>query len=228
MSLLLPLAILAACGAPAPVLRDVPVQGGGDLVQGETVATFELDGAAVQLDLVRVQVTDLRLQAPPEATAARRWTLPGVAHAHPGHDFTGDVMGELLGTWDLDLLAAPVELGTAACYSGDYETARLQVGTARLQGSLARDGVDLPFDLVLDLAQAEVTGIPLSWTLADEGAAPTLVLTGAPQTMLAAAALAQAVDTDGDGQLTLSDGTLANSAPFGLLTTPAWTVQALP
>ena len=228
MTLLLSLWILAACGAPAPVLRDVPVQGGGDLGEGATAAAFELDGVTVQLDLALVQVTDLRMQAPPEATAARAWTLPGVAHAHPGHDFSGDVMGELLGTWDLDLLAAPVELAAAACYSGDYETARLQVGTARLQGRLARDGVDLPFDLVLDLEQAEVTGIPLSWTLAAEGAVPTLVLTGAPQTMLAAAALAQAADSDGDGQLTISDGTLANSAPFGLLTTPAWTIQALP
>jgi hypothetical protein len=94
----------------------------------------------------------------------------GRAHAHPGHAAGGEVLGELPGTHDLDLLADGAPLGLAMLLEGRYNGAdfRFVNGDATsgfamvLTGQAERDGQVTTFSAVLDLAEPGlVVGAPL-------------------------------------------------------------------
>lgn len=182
-------------------------------------------GVSVTLTTASLTLSDLRLEAP--AQTARRLPLPFVstAHAHPGHDFAGDVAGELVGTWTLDLLGVATELGAASCYEGSYATGRVDVEPApavTLEGTATTSGGDVPFRFVVAPDQ-EVTGIPFEVEL--DADAP-------PSGLALAVDLAHALsfvdwttpDADGDGALTEVDGALANTVLFGVVATPTFTL----
>ena len=114
------LLLYTGCAADR-ALMEVPVS---LLASGSQVETDE--GVAITLDTASATISDLRFEAP-AATAWRwsGWSPIRAARAHPGHDFAGDVAGELVGTWTVDLLGDDLELGNAACYEGTYASARL-------------------------------------------------------------------------------------------------------
>lgn len=212
------LLLLAGC-AEDRELFDVPT-----ILVGSEPAFAPADGVQVTLDEAALTIGALRLQAP--SATARRWhgvSVMPVAHAHPGHDFTGDVRGELLGPWTVDLLGDDLLLGTASCYEGPYATARMTLlpdpvallaGTAmvgseartfRFELAIDQEVTGLPFDAYLD-AQAPPAGITLSVDLAH--ALYFVDWTTA--------------DADADGVLTLADGALANTVLFGVVATPTY------
>ncbi len=209
--------LLWAC-APSPVLRDVPLFAGG-----APTPEIELGGARFELSALTFEVADLRLYAPAQVSWFQNL---GTARAHPGHDNAGDVLGELLGNWELDLLADPALLGEAQVYSGELAQLTFTARTARLVGHRTLGGQVLGFDLSLDLEEEEISGVPLSFELSPEGAVPTLTLLGHALAMLELSLIEVAMDTDGDGSLTLTDSSLANSLPYALLSTLSWSASA--
>lgn len=177
-------------------------------------------GVAVALTGATLTVSSLLLKAPAETV--RLFPLIPAAQAHPGHDFTGDVAGELAGTWTLDLLA-DAELGSVSCYEGELASAQITLlpdPAALLEGTASINGIDLPFSLPLAPDQ-DITGIPLTATLAAEAPPAGLDLTVNPGHMLS---FIDWTDTDGDGAITPADGTVANTALFGLVATPSFLI----
>ncbi len=184
------------------------------------------DGVDVVLTEARWTVSDLRLESPPATARRVIWpSLFPVAHAHPGHDFSGGVSGELLGAWTLDLLGEPVELGTAKLLEGPYATARLHLDAApalRLVGQAEVDGASVPF--AFELAHdAEITGIAFDATV-DREAPPDALALGVD--------LAHALSfvdwrtpAGADGVLTIADGALENIVTFGVVSAPTWTLK---
>ncbi len=202
---------LAACHPDSRQPLSLPV-----LVASQDAASFTAeDGTQVSLDEAWIVLSDLRLEAP-ASTAAK----------HPGHDFSGATSCELLGSWELDLLSGPTELGSASCFDGQLATGRLELaadpalvlaGTATPAGAEARD---FEFRLVLD---DEITGIPFDhWLDAAEPPAG-LELGISPASMLSWADW-RSVDTDEDGILTESDDLLGNTVPFGVVSTASYSL----
>lgn len=184
-------------------------------------AAFEVSGAQVELTTAAIGLADLRWQEPPL----------GAARVHPGHDYDGDVAGELLGSWSVDLLADAEPLGVATCYEGRLSTGSLSIAgeplAAHLAGRLTPPGMaSLPFDFQIAL-DAEVHGIPFEVEIDGDAPPQGILLTLSPAQMLSFADLA-AGDTDGSGALDLADGALANSVPFGVVSTTAFTFTLTP
>ena len=207
---------------------DVPVVAGGTGV-GTLVAA---DGGTVTLEAAEVTFVDLRLEEPPDAdpvAVLSAFSLFGTAYAHPGHDYPGDVAGELLGTFTVDLLAPDAELGLARCYEGSFSTGRVTVsGTVATVAGQHRDasGTARPFRFEVT-ADDDIVGIPFE----------ALLLAGNPPEHVAlrfdlAHALAfvdwSAPDTDGDGVLTVADDVYGNTVRFGVLATPTWSLALVP
>lgn len=220
MVLLLPvLFLLVACGAEDPALLSVPVT---FRAAGDEVTPAE--GVVLLLNEATLSLSDLRLEAPAETAIS--WSLIPAAHAHPGHDFAGDVAGELTGTWTLNLIGEDLRLGEAACYEGDYATGRLTVlpePVARLAGTATLGGTTLPF--LFELApDQEITGLSFGAEMsADEP--PGGIGLGVDLAHIFSFVDWQEGDTDGDGTLTVSDGTFGNTLLFGLVATPTWTIR---
>lgn len=179
------------------------------------------DGVAITLTQASYTLADLRFERPADTTVALHWTslFVSTAHAHPGHDFAGGVGGELSGSWAVDLLAGPTELGSALIYDGPYETARLTLpGAVQLAGTA--DGVAFALELVPD---QDVTGIPFEVTVVPESSGPVIEL---------AVDIGHALsfvdwttpDADADGVLTTADGVLANTVMFGVVATPSFSL----
>ncbi len=209
--------VLTACVADRAPL-DVPVR----FAAGEP--TWTVDGVDVRLTRAEATLADLWLEGPADARAA--WRLPSLvpsAWAHPGHDFAGDLTGELVGTWSLDLLAGDAELGVARCYEGPTATARLQlVGTppTRLSGVAVVDGTERPFDFVVPAASA-IAGIPFTITL-DAEAPPAGLRVGVDLAHALSFVDWRTPDADADGVLTVADGVLDRTVTFGVVSTPTW------
>lgn len=93
--------------------------------------------------------------------SALSWLI-GTAHAHPGHDGGGQVIGELPGQFAIDWLADGRELGTAALLEGGFDGARFAlVGDVELAGIATQDGDEFPFDVTITFDEATlVEGIP--------------------------------------------------------------------
>lgn len=184
------------------------------------------EGVAVTLTTASMTLSDLRLEAPAE-TARRVLPIPFVstAYAHPGHDFAGDVGGELLGTWTLDLLGPPAELGAASCYEGSYATGRVNIEPSpavTVEGTATTAAGDVAFRFVVEPDQ-EITGIPFTAEL-DADAPPAGIALGVDLAHALSFVDWTTADADGDGVLTEADGALANTVVFGVVATPTFTL----
>lgn len=211
--------LLVGCGS-APVEVDVPVRfapGPKGVVPDE--------GVEITLTEARWTVSDVRLEAPPETASRPSWpVLVPAAHAHPGHDFAGDVAGELLGTWTLDLLGEPVELGTARMLDGSYATARLHLDadpTLRLAGEAVVEGSTVPFDFE-GAFERDITGIAFDAQVDPDAPPSALVL--AVDLAHALSFVDWRTDPGDDGALSLADGALANTLIFGAVSAPTWSL----
>jgi hypothetical protein len=201
----------SACAHDHRESLSVPVQAMG-LEEASHIAE---DGTAVRLDEAWIVLADMRLEAP-AASAAK----------HPGHDFSGETSCELLGSWELDLLADPVELGAATCLDGELATGRLVLSAhpaLRLAGTATLpDATERSFSFELELDD-EITGIPVDAWL-DAAAPPAAVTVGVrPQTMLSFVDWSSE-DSDGNGTLTTADDLLGNTVPFGAVSTASFSI----
>lgn len=240
LAMLLPILALGCPLAEEPALVGVAVDAGpvGDGMQFETA-----EGYSVTLDHGVVVLGDLHFHEPKSVATRGRcgagalWGLAAasVAQAHPGHDMSGDVKGELPGIFAVDLTAAAVPVGDALFYEGPYATASLLIeqdgvdGDAGLEdgdpaadhslylaGTASAGGDDLPFELVLEHGEA-VLGIPFDLQV-DEGAEPSLVLRVDAASILGHLDFA-ALDSDGDGTVTTGDDGVLNPLVFGFEST---------
>jgi hypothetical protein len=208
-----------ACGYDDRLLLDIP------FFATPAPAAWTLDdGTAIALTVATVELADVRLESPAEAVAWSFSLLP-TALAHPGHDFAGDVGGELLGTFRVDLLADEVQLGVGRVYEGDYATGRVRLTAtpASFAGTVTLpDQTTLPFRFEPTLDR-EVTEIDLVGSV-DEAAPPRRV----DLTLDAAAALSfvdWTTSPGADGALDDADGALSATVPFGVAATPAWHIS---
>ena len=217
--------VLLACGACTAdrALLEIPVT---IAPSADTVTTD--DGVALTLTTASYTLSDLRFEYPADTTASvmRLLSPTPVAHAHPGHDFAGGVGGELLGTWTVDLLAGPIDLGAASVYDGAFGTGRLTLpegGVVRLQGAASTaDGARaFAFEVAPDAA---VTGIPFQVTLDAEHPPRAIVLSVDVGHALSFVDWSTP-DEDADGVLTTADGLLTNTVSFGVVATPSFTLQ---
>lgn len=218
------LLLLAGCVAPRGSL-DVPIQ------TQASPADLVLDsGVEIRLDTAALTFADLRFETPAHARA-RPFSLVSTAHAHPGHGGVGDIAGELVGVWTVDLLGEGVALGAATFHEGDFATARLDLlpdPPVVLEGIATVDGQDRPFAFEV-AADAPLTGLGFSTTL--DAAAPPA---GVALDIDLAHALSQVdwatPDEDGDGVLRTPEGALENSVRFGITSSATYrlTVEDAP
>jgi hypothetical protein len=213
------LMVLVGCGA-GRVTVDVPVQ----FVPGSSLVT-PAEGVELRLTEAEWTLSDLRLESPATTAWRRPWpSLIPTAYAHPGHDFTGGVSGELLGTWTLDLLGDAVDLGAARMLDGPYATARLHLDAApvlRLSGEADVDGSPMPFTFEL-AHQQEITGIPFDADV-DPDAPPSALVLGVDLAH-ALSFVDWRTEPGEDGVLTLADGAVENTLTFGVVSAPTWTL----
>lgn len=218
---------LLACALDTRELLELPVH------VAPTAPTWEDDGVTVTLTEAVITLSDLRMEAPADPVA---WlpSLTATAVAHPGHDFSGSTYGELLGSFTVDLLAADTALATtdagddaaARVYEGAFATARLFVSTAHLAGTATPlDGAPTGFAFDVTL-EREVTEVPFTATLDAASPPSRLTLRAHLETLLAWADWS--TDPGGDDQLTLDDGALSATVPFGVASTTTWLLEATP
>ncbi len=231
--------LLATTGCPGgedPVLVAVSIEAASALE-----AVFETDtGYEISLEEGLIVLGELHFHEPrpvarrgPTPLAPFRWaTGPAIARAHPGHDMSGDVRGELPGTFAVDLLGPEVLLGEGSFWAGEYASASLLVQqegvdgdaelpadssvaghTLVLAGTASGGDGEIPFDLVVDHT-ATVGGIPFETSVTAE-APPTLTLELDPAVILAHLDFA-VLDADSDGVVTMDDEGVANPLRFGL------------
>lgn len=226
------------CWEPAPVLLTIPVE---YAPVPESATLVLADGGSLELQTAVLTLGDIRFERPAELAQvgsevpwqerlAAFWPLgAGLAVAHPGHNFSGNVAGELLGTWSLDLLGKPQFLGTASVYSGALATARLELpaasspapgGGLHVEGTYTPlEGPALPVALSVDLTYT-VEGIPFDHTL-DAIAPPTRLIVSIDLHHLFSY-VETFEDVDGDGVITILDGDLFNTVAFGVKSTPTY------
>lgn len=207
---------LAACNVDrAPVV--LPVRH-----EASSAQVTPSDGVEVQLDTAEIQIADFRFEGP--ASASWRFPSPfASAWAHPGHDFAGQVGGELVGTFALDLIGEGGPLGDADCFEGTYATARFDItGPVVFTGTATVDGVSRPFAFEYD-ADDDISGLPFEGVLDPEVARTTVLAVDLGQ-MLSFVDW-RTPDDDGDGVLTLADGVVANTFPFGVLSTASFSMN---
>ncbi len=223
-ALVLACVALAACGGESRRSLEVPVH-----LVGSEATTFQGSGGAeVRLERAILVLSDLRLESPPAEARLRLPSPIRAAHAHPGHDFSGDTACELLGTWDLDLRSAEgLDAGSATCLEGDLATGRVRLsaepaldlaGVVTLAGGAERD---FHFEVPLD---EEVSGIPIEVRLDADAPPSRLELAASPATMLSWSDWSTE-DEDQDDLLTLSDGVLGNTVSFGAVSTASFTLD---
>jgi hypothetical protein len=217
---LLSIFALSACAPEQRASLSVPVEAGGD------AASFVTDDVEITLSEARIELSDLRLERPPEVSLRWRLAPIPVAWAHPGHDFSGDTSGELLGDWSVNLLGEPAYLGDALCYEGSYATGR--VGLAG-EPALVLAGValtpsgarDFAFEVQLD---DEISGIPFQHELSADSPPSGIGLSVKLAAMLGFVDW-DTPDDDGDDILTTADGALGNSVPFGVMSTASYSLE---
>lgn len=213
------LLILMGCGTGRQTV-EVPVR-----FEPAASALSLPDGVEVRLSEARWPVFDLRMESPASVAWLRWPSLLPTAHAHPGHDFSGGVAGELLGEWRLDLLGPAQSLGVARLLDGPYATARLHLiddPPLVLEGEVERDGVTVRF--VFELAHAsEITGITFETTV-DPEAPPDAIVLRVDLTH-ALSFIDWRTEPGADGLLTLDDGAVENTLAFGVLSAPTWNLS---
>jgi len=233
--------LLASSGCPGgeePALVSVPIEAVSAQPATFTTALgydIDLDTGVIVLGALQFHepksVEELNMEAP-MARALRSVWGPAVAHAHPGHDMSGNVKGEWARTTFLDLLSPATVVGDGSFYEGAYETASLTLhqdgadGDAGLDASSPAAGHTLvlsgtaddgdgpiSFDLVVDHTKT-ILGIPFDATVA-ESDIPAVTLTVDPAEILGHLEFAE-LDTDADGTVTVADEAVTHPLLFGL------------
>ena len=216
---LIVLALLTGCATDRTLL-EVPVT----VAAAPSEVTTD-DGIALTLTSASYALADLRFEYPAQTTASLWEALSPIAsaYAHPGHDFNGGIGGELLGSWTIDLLAGPSELGQAAIYDGEYATGHLTLppeGTVALTGTASTAAGERAFRFEL-LPDQEVTGIPFEVTI-DPDRPPTGITLDVDLGHALSFVDWTTEDADGDDVLTSADGALENTVSFGVVATPSF------
>ncbi len=219
-------------GGAEPTLLAVPIEA-VSAQPGEFTTAL---GCDIELEAGVIVLGALQFQEPAPLATKRRLPRgllgPTSAHAHPGHDMSGDVQGEWVGTTFVDLLAPATALGEGSFYEGTYETASLTLRqdgvdgdaglgasspalghTLVLTGTADDSGGPIPFELVVDHTQP-ILGIPFDITVAEDDI-PVVTLTVDPAQILGHLAFAE-LDTDADGIVTVADEGVTNPLLFGL------------
>ncbi len=164
-------------GALALLVTALGCGGGGEaakvtlplVASTEPLTPFENDlGFAVELRSVSLPLKDLQLTGRGEAHVRRvlSWLLP-VAHAHPGHETGGAVLGERLGAFDVRFgegAAGQERLGEVTVLEGGLRGAAFRFRgdvPVLLEGEAVRgDGTRVPFSIEAVLAEgARVDGV---------------------------------------------------------------------
>ncbi len=223
MRLLFPLVVVGC--AEDRALLPVPVH------VTPSTSTLQLDdGVTVTLTAASLTLADLRLETPAStASVHRSWSIISTAHAHPGHDFAGEVAGELTGTWTIDLLGDDTFLGQASCYEGAYATARLHLlpePTVLLEGTATTAETTRLFTFELAPDQ-EITGLLFAAEL-DEDAPPAGIALSVDLAHALSFVDWTTPDDDGDDRLTTADGQLGNTTLFGIVSSPTFTLALEP
>lgn len=176
VSLVLVTAPTTACDGSEAPRHAVPVVIAAPGLSPPTLTDL---GYAVSLTEARARISDLVFTTAGEThahsliddfTESLARTFIGRARAHPGHAAGGEVLGELPGVHDLDLLADGAVVGQAMLLEGRYNGADFRfvdgdttAGFAMvLAGRAERNGQVTTFSAVLDLAEPGlVVGAPL-------------------------------------------------------------------
>lgn len=169
-----------------PVQRTLPVTASGEGIE----AVVNAEGWTVTLSTFRLAISDIEFTIEGDTHASREPSLferiVPRAMAHPGHYAGGDVTGELLGNFLLDLLSGEQSLGEATLLTEDYNGMNLHFRTADGSDGLASDdplnghtaeiagaatsGVrTIHFTAILDVAAGtEMVGGPFELVLTEE------------------------------------------------------------
>lgn len=232
MRLTIPTAALAfglsGCALEDRFLLEVPVVAGGTGIRQLDAG----DGATIALDEASVTFSDLRLEEPPTegmASLLSRLSPIQAAWAHPGHDYPGDVAGELLGTFTVDLLGEDQPLGLAPCYEGEYATGRIGLsGTVAVLAGVYRDGAgaERSFRFEVEADQA-ITAIPFDEIVSASAPPERLELRFDLWSALKFTDWS-VPDADGDALLTMADPPYDNTVRFGVVATPTWSLSLVP
>ncbi|MEZ4235555.1 MAG: TonB-dependent receptor [Myxococcota bacterium] len=114
-------------------------------------------------------------------------------------------------------------LGVGHCYTGPYATGRVTVSSAVLAGWSDGAGEERPVP-VRGRVDQDVVGIPFPVTI-EAGAPPAGIASRFdPVHALSFVDWADA-DTDGDGVLTVADAPWDHTVPFGVVSTPSWSLS---
>lgn len=216
-------ALLPACGSQARQSVDVPVA----ISAKAALPSFDLaDGTHFEVDTATFAFHDVRFEEPPEVAGLGWPALVPTALAHPGHDFAGAASGELLGNFEVDLLAGRQPLGEATLLCGSYATARLQwpagAPAAVLSGTVTVvAGTPIPFSFSVG-DEREIAGMDFE-TEVSAVSPPSGLTLGLDLARMLSSSDWTTADGDGDGALTAADGALGNTVPFGVRTSAAWT-----
>lgn len=182
-------------------------------------------GYEIALDEAVATVGPVRFFAG-EVLLSRRWSpwslVIGTAHAHPGHYVPGESMGEWLGSVELDLLAAPDQVGVVEAVTGAFGSMQLTLASVVLRGTATREDESVAFDVSLELARP-LEGIRASTELATDPTTALLSLDVAK--WLQRVDFSTAVDDDADGTFTFPPTTQAfNALSRAVADTGAYTV----
>lgn len=179
--------LLACVPAEAPRV-DLPI-----VVDGSGLKTETTDlGWTIEFEQARLAVADFEFAAAGEVArqpSVGAWLigllLPS-AHAHPGHDESGSVIGELAGAFVLDFVAGDgVELGQATLIVGEYGTANFDfrrasadeladgdplIGhTLLLVGTASKDAQVIAFSIAIDSPlDLELIGAPFEYEVTEQ------------------------------------------------------------
>jgi len=197
------------------------------------------EGYVVTLSELRVAIQDIQFTIEGETHAGllerlHRMALPQ-ALAHPGHYAGGEVTGELRGTFLLDFFAqSDTPLGTGTLLEGEYHGANftfrrattadglaandpLLGHTAVMRGTALRDGKTFHFQAVLDIDEGtQMVGAPFTLRVQRE---TNVVLRleilavdpSTEQDSLLDGIDFAALDTDGDGNVSIQPGDAAHN-----------------
>lgn len=225
---------LAAC---APSQEAAHVHLDVALDDAKLAASTNDQGWIVELTGARIAVSDVQFTILGEMHGATAWLpswLLGRAWAHPGHYAGGDVTGELTGDFILDWVAhAGTTLGRADLLTGVYHgvnfTFRAAAASdglaaddpllghaAHLVGVARKDDLEVAFTAVLDVDPGVLlVGAPFDLEVTRDDQA-TVALQFLPTDPVEEASLFDgldfdALDDDGDGEVTIAPGDAAHN-----------------
>lgn len=176
--------VLACVPNEAPRI-ELPV-----VVDGAALTTSTTDLRwTIEFEQARLAIADLQFTSAGELAGLMGLLLPS-AHAHPGHGESGQILGELPGSFVLDFIAGMgtgdgVELGLATLIVGEYTAAnfrfrRASAGelapgdplidhTALLVGTARKDEQVIAFSIAIDSPRdAELIGASFEYEVSEQ------------------------------------------------------------